>query len=314
MGLDAAFHGTRAVDRRLKIFIDFWDVVNAARDQSDRFRAEISWESLVTYVIHQTYGDHSLSMSDSLAGCYIFGTFGTSEQDNDFIIRTIERYGALPGVFFEFLNQPEPQTPDRTYRSGIDVALAVEMIRHARLGEHDHLALVSSQPGYLPLFRYLKDQGQRAVHVTTSCLDDDLRCNSWRQIEMRLSLPVLCEIDHDKVVALVGNRSDSAEDELRLLLKQRATELDFVDLSDPASINDKDLLFIVCNQRIALRNSEQGRDYYGYGTYPEFIAEFRQGLGSGIIAGELPYVMRNGHMVMHNDGKGGWVRSPLADL
>ena len=308
----AAFNGTSGRDHRLKIFIDFWDVIDAVRSLSDRFTVDIDWERFITAIIHHSYQDHSTTISDSLAGCWIFVVMAPYDEPSmAFALQTLRECGTVAGVFFEFVYLPDDQTIDAAGTAAVGVGLAVEMIKQAALGQHDHLALVSDRPGFLPLFRYLRDQGQRVVHIATGAPDDELRANSWRQVELRIWLRALCTIDHDKTVALVGRRTADTEEELRTALNDPAAELEILDLSDPAAVTDKDLMFLILNRDLSLQNSETGEQYYSFSASPDLAPDLRRGLAEGRIVGNLPYVMRRGRTVMHGDGAGGWVRGPV---
>ena len=309
---NAALTGKFGFGRGLKIFIDFWDVVNAARNQSDRFQVEINWERFVTSVIHHSYSDHSTTVFDHLAGCYIFVVMPPSDQPSkDFALRTLRECGAAAGLYFDFIFLPEQEMLEPSGAAAVGAGLAVEMIKHAALGQHDHLALVSNRPGFLPLFRYLRDEGQRVVHIATGAPDEELRANSWRQVELRLWLAALCDIDHDNTVTLVGRRTETTEQEIRDLLDEPTADLEIIDLSDPSALTDKDLFFTILNRRLYLRNTETGEQYSGF--YPELALELREGLGDGSIVGHLPYVMRHGRSVIYSDGEGGWVRAVATD-
>jgi uncharacterized LabA/DUF88 family protein len=107
------------------------------------------------------YGDEN---STQIAGCYIFGSYSKSNpKEHAFINETLDKYGSLPGLFFEFKERVKKETSSkcshcggqisRSSELGIDVLLTVEMIKHASMREHEFLALVSSDRDYLPLLR-----------------------------------------------------------------------------------------------------------------------------------------------------------------
>lgn len=308
---NAAFNVKLGPGQGLKIFIDFWDVIDAVRSLSDRFTVDVDWERFVTSVVHHSYQDHSTTISDNLAGCYIFVVMAPSDEPSKaFALQTLRDCGAAPGLFFDFIFLPDEEPLDPAGTAVVGVGLAVEMIKQAALGRHDHLAVVSNRPGFLPLFRYLRDQGQRVVHIATGAPDDELRANSWRQVELRIWLRTLCTIDHAGTGALVGHRTAHTEEALRTALDDPAAELEILDLSDPAAVTDKDLMFLILNRDLSLRNSETGEQYYSFSQSPDLAANLRRGLADGSIVGNLPYVMRRGRTVMHSDGVGGWLRAP----
>lgn len=305
----AAFNGKLGPGQGLKIFIDFWDVIDTVRSLSDRFTVDVDWERFVTSIIHHSYQDHSTTISDNLAGCYIFVVMAPSDEPSKaFALQTLRDCGAAPGLFFDFIFLSDEAAMDAAGTAAVGVSLAVEVIKPAALGQHDHLALVSNRPGFLPLFRYLRDQGQRVVHIATGAPEDEIRANSWRQVELRIWLKALCTIDHAGTVALVGRLTETTEQEIRDLLDDPTADLEIIDLSDPLALTDKDLFFMIINRGLHLRNTKTGEQYSGF--YPELVSELREGLGDGSIIGHLPYVMRHGHAVVYSDGEGGWVRAP----
>jgi hypothetical protein len=57
--------------RRLKIFVDFWNLVINARKQTS-FKLDIHWDKIAEYLVGETRGGYGDKTQGDLAGCYIF--------------------------------------------------------------------------------------------------------------------------------------------------------------------------------------------------------------------------------------------------
>lgn len=185
------------------------------------------------------------------------------------------------------------------YRSselGVDVLLAVEMIKHASMKEHDFLALVSSDRDYLPLLSYLKDQGQRVLHVATGEPHRDMRSLSWKQIQLSEQYVRLCSIIHERrwILAIPRRAEELADAES--ILKERGLGYDIIDITEPKVINDRDLEFLLRNQDVYFRKIGDVRErpfaqQFLYGSLHKLYGsphEFRKALADGEIEGDLP--------------------------
>ncbi|MGA3311069.1 MAG: hypothetical protein ABSD08_21030 [Xanthobacteraceae bacterium] len=123
-----SFHDTVRViqpgQRRLKIFIDFWNLVINARKQTS-FEIDVQWNSLAEYFVGETWKGHGDESTGDLAGCYIFGSYARSNPtESAFIDRTLDKYGSMPGLYFDFKERVKkeastkcPKCGEQVYRS-----------------------------------------------------------------------------------------------------------------------------------------------------------------------------------------------------
>jgi hypothetical protein len=177
-----------------------------------------------------------------------------------FINRTLDRFGSLPGLFFDFTERVKKETsvkcsdcghPNPQYtESGIDVVLTVEMIKHAAMREHEYLALISSDRDFIPLLAYLKDQGQRVLHGATEEPNREMRSLTWKQVEVRSGYTHLCSVASDKCLVLTTPTLNDMLNEAKLILDEQGMTYEVLDLTDKEAVPDKDLIFLLENQNI----------------------------------------------------------------
>jgi uncharacterized LabA/DUF88 family protein len=205
--------------RRIKLFVDFWNVVINARNQCKNFDVHVCWDKLVDDLVDRTRQGYHDKTAGELAGCYIFGSKSQSNpKEAKFIKQTLDLYGSKPGLFFNFVERVPKQTAvmcancgeqvKTNSESGIDVMLAVEMIKHAGMQEHEYLALVSSDRDFMPLLSFLRDQGQRVLHVAAGNPDREMRSITWAQVNLQEHYPQFCTIQHDDYIILTAPSCD----------------------------------------------------------------------------------------------------------
>jgi uncharacterized LabA/DUF88 family protein len=309
--------------RRLKIFVDFWNIVINARKQTS-FKVDILWNSLTEHLVAETRGGYGDESSGELAGAYIFGSYSKSNaEEHEFINNTVDKYGALPGLFFEFKERVKKETASKcancgepVHRSselGVDMLLAVEMIKHASMREHDYLALVSSDRDYLPLLAYLKDQGQRVLHVATGEAQRDMRSLTWKQVEIAEAYPGLCRIVHDERFILTSPQKSKRLEQIKPLLESNGLAYKVIDIAKTSDISDKDLDFLLRNQGMFFtkKNGLLGRAYAWQGLRNS-LYDFRKAIYDGAVDGNLPHVISEGRMELYFNqlhGQPGWIRN-----
>jgi uncharacterized LabA/DUF88 family protein len=253
--------------RRIKIFVDFWNVVINARKQAEKLDIEVRWDALAEQILQETHRGYGDETSGELAGCYIFGSCARSDpKEAKFIKRTLDKYGSMSGLFFEFKERVRKQTSDkcqqcgtpmsRSSELGVDVLLAVEMIKHATMRDHEYLALVSGDRDYIPLLSFLKDQGQRVIHVATGEPHRDMRSLTWKQVELTKRYPYLCSIAHDKYFIITAPAFAEQVAEAQLMLDEQGLGYDVIDITNKEENSDKDLLFVLRNQRMFFRKKD----------------------------------------------------------
>jgi uncharacterized LabA/DUF88 family protein len=305
--------------RRLKIFVDFWNLIINARKQT-KFKIDFHWDKLAEGLVGETrlgYGDESLG---NLAGCYIFGSYSKSDaRQYAFVNETLDKYGSLPGLFFDFRERIRKETSikcsscgeqvSQSSEAGVDVLLTVEMIKHAAMREHDYLALVSSDRDFVPLLSYLKDQGQRVLHVSTGAAHRQMRSVTWAQIELGDEYSNLCSIEIDRRLILTSPLSENLQ-EAKSILDRHHLGYDVIDITKVDDISDEDLAFLLRNQRMFFHklDGDFGRSYSAL-HFSKSMRDFRRLVSEGQIYGNLPYVIHKGRMEAYFDGKRGWIRN-----
>lgn len=212
----------------------------------------------------------------------------------------------FPGLFFDFRERVKKETSikcancgdqiTQTSEAGVDVLLTVEMIKHAAMREHDYLALVSSDRDFLPLLSYLKDQGQRVLHVSTGAPNREMRSVTWAQLELENEYVSLCSIAMERRLILTYS-GDERLQEAKSLLDLRGKEYDVIDITSVNAINDVDLDFLLRNQHITFQElgGDPGRSYSA-AHFSNSLHDFRKLISEGRVYGGLPYVMHDGQM------------------
>lgn len=310
--------------RRLKIFVDFWNVIISARNQSSKFELNFRWDRLADDLLTATRVSIFDESVASLAGCYIFGSYSKSNaNENDFVKKTLDQYGSSPGLYFDFKERVKKETlikcrtcgdhVSQSSEAGVDVLLTVEMIKHAAMREHDYLALVSSDRDFVPLLSFLKDQGQRVLHVSTGVAQREMRSLSWTQVELENYYPSLCRINQDRRLILTSPLVADRLKEAQEILDKSGIIYEVIDITNANEINDRDLSFLLRNQSFFFRRKDDVGHYSDpYST--NSVRELRLALARGDIVGSLPYVMNAGQMEAYPNSSGdGWVRSGVIE-
>jgi hypothetical protein len=309
--------------RRVKIFIDFWNVVINARKQTS-FEIEIHWDKLADQLVGETRAGYEDETTGDLGGCYIFGSFTKSNPtEHAFVNDTLDRYGSRPGLYFEFRERVTKETSSkckkcgaqvsRSSELGVDVLLTVEMIKHAAMGDYHFLALVSSDWDYLPLLSYLKDQGQRVLHVASGAAHRDMRSLTWKQIDLTERYTGLCSISHEDRIILSSSSGTERLQEATSLLDTHGLAYKVIDVAKATDISDQDLDFLLRNQNIFFqkKNDPPGRSYSRQMLYSS-LGDFRKAVENGEIDGNLPHVIHNGQMEAYFNEQQGWIRSGMS--
>lgn len=306
--------------RRVKIFIDFWNVVINARQQTS-FPIDIHWDRIAEQLVGETWGGHGDETTGDLAGCYIFGSYTKSNPtENAFVNDTLDRYGPKPGLYFDFGERVTKQASgqckscgapvSRSSELGVDVLLAVEMIKHASMHDHQFLALVSSDRDYLPLLSYLKDRGERVLHVAPGAAHRDMRSLTWKQIDLTDRYFGLCSVAHDDRIILTVPSAAERLKQATALLDEHGLAYKVIDISQKDEITDKDLDFLLSNQNLFFRKKDgQAGHSYARRMISTSMYEFRKALHEGAIEGNFPYIIHCGKMEAFFGGQQGWVRS-----
>lgn len=311
--------------RRIKLFVDFWNVVINARNQCKDFDIHVHWDRLVDHLVHQTRQGHYDRTTGELAGCYIFGSKSQSNpQESKFVQETLDRYGSQSGLFFTFAERVPKQTATMcakcgeqvklTSESGIDVMLAVEMIKHAFMREHEYLALVSSDRDFVPVLSFLRDQGQRVLHVATGAPDRDMRSITWAQINLQELYSDLCTIQHEHYIALTA---PPCEEQLKQVLDAAPVTPDqirIIDITEKSEIKDKDLDFLMSSLQLYWHKKDGAGVHYSHRQIGGGLGEFRRQLASGDLTGPLPCVVRDGVAQIQFHGGARWVVMAGGDM
>ena len=86
--------------RRLKIFVDFWNLIINARKQT-KLKVIFHWDKLAERLVNETHRGYGDESHGDLAGCYIFGSYSRSDpRQHAFVNETLDRYGSLSGPVF----------------------------------------------------------------------------------------------------------------------------------------------------------------------------------------------------------------------
>ncbi|WP_237152078.1 NYN domain-containing protein [Oryzibacter oryziterrae] len=302
--------------RRIKLFVDFWNVMINARKLCKNFDIDVRWDALSELLVSSTRLGHFDDTIGELAGCYVFGSVSNSNpKEKEFVDRVLDQYGAISGLFFNFAPRvpkqssttcPQCSNKFKTFsESGVDVLLSVEMIKHATMREHEYLGLISSDRDFIPLLSYLKDQGQRVIHVSTGRPDRDMRSVTWSQIDLSDFYPSICRIRHDGCIVLTSPCVKDRLDELLSASSVDSRSLRILDITNSSEICDKDLDFILKNKNIYWKmvDDEDGRTRYSHSSLSDSIDGFRKLLADGDIEGNLPYVLREGETELYYSGE-----------
>jgi NYN domain len=297
--------------RRLKVFVDFWNVVITARKQCKLFEVEVLWDALAAHILDATqlgYGDET---TGEIAGCYIFGSRSVSDaKEQSFINRILDNFAEKPGLYFDFKQRIKKETVDkcpeckvqmpRTSEMGVDLLLAVEMIKHAAMKEHEYLAIVSSDRDFIPLLSYMKDQGHRLLHVAADEPHREMRAISWKQLGLTDHYPTICRIQHEDYIIFTTPQFAHCVIEAKAILNELKMSYKVIDVTEKSEIPDKDLAFLLKNQRINFRTSRnnnlQSPEHFGN------LYELREALKTGEITGRFPFTMFNGTLESYHNG------------
>jgi uncharacterized LabA/DUF88 family protein len=308
-GLPVPFKDTIEViqsgPRRIKLFVDFWNVVINARSQCKKYDVHVHWDKLVDHLVAQTRQGYHDKTTGELAGCYIFGSRSQSNpQESNFVKQTLDLYGSKSGLFFTFAERVPKQTATMCSKcgeqvrmnseSGIDVMLAVEMIKHAGMREHEYLALVSSDRDFIPLLSFLGDQGQRVLHVAAGAPDREMRSITWEQVNLQELYPYLCTIEHEGYIVLTA---PSYEKELKQVLDAAPIapdQIEIIDIADKSQLNDKDLDFLLSSFGLYWHTNDRTGRQSSHRQIVGDLDELRRQVGTGDLHGSLPCVVRNG--------------------
>jgi uncharacterized LabA/DUF88 family protein len=305
--------------RRLKVFVDFWNVVISARQQVSKFEIEVRWDALTELILDSTHRGFSDETIGELAGCYIFGSYTKSDPDDQaFVNNTLDSYGSNKGLFFDFRERVKKQTRDKCHQckspisrhseSGVDVLLTVEMIKHASMREHDYLALLSSDRDYIPLLSFLKDQGHRVLHIAAGEPHREMRSVTWAQVQLKEFYPNICSVEPTKCLIITAPPFSEKIGKVKAVLEQQRVQYDIVDISNKTHVPNKDLEFLMKNQRMHFsRIQSDGVLSYSWNKLCNDLDGFRDELSNGRMVCNLPYVIRNGTMDFYCDGMSRWV-------
>jgi len=316
--------------RRIKIFVDFWNVVINARGQCKDFDVNVHWDRLVNNLVHETQQGYLDETTGELAGCYIFGSKAQSNaQQSAFVKQVLDRYGSQSGLFFNFGERVPKQTTAKCLKcdepvkvnseSGVDVLLTVEMIKHAIMREHEYLALVSSDRDFIPLLSFLKDQGQRVLHVAAGTPEREMRAITWAQVELVEIYPLLCTIDHDGYIILTAPPCSHELEELLGAAPVPRDQIKIIDITDKGKIHDKDLAFLLASLRLSWKSNPEHFVPYDYAKLKASSPQFRRDVANGSLRGNLPCAIKNGFVKVQftgNNQAARWTRmiNPGRDL
>lgn len=311
MALPQEIRVIQSSQRRIKLFVDFWNVVITARSQCKIFDIDILWNKLSEHIIAQTRHNYDDKTYGELAGCYVFGSVSRSNpEESRFIDRVLDKYGSSAGMFFHFSDRIQKQTSIRCKNcndsiktrseSGIDVLLSVEMIKHASMREHEYLCLVSSDRDFLPLLSYLRDQGQRVLHASTGIPDREMRSVTWAQLSLADNYPYLSRIAHDGYVVLTAPPYASELEEVFQASPVDRENLKVIDITQPDQISDKDLEFLMKNFSLYWREIDEEDKRFGSQKYiSKGMKDFRDLIRNGSVFGNLPYIIKDGKCVLY---------------
>lgn len=301
---------------RVKVFVDFWNVVINARSQtSSDLPIDVRWQKLTEAVINQAT---SVQKADSiLSGCYIFGSNSQSNgKELKFKNETLDTYGSLDGLYFDFRERVSKETTQkcgncgapmvRSSESGIDILLTVEMIKHANMGDHDYLALVSSDRDFLPLLQYLKDQGQRVLHISPGPPHRDMRTASWKQVGLKDHFVNMTKIRNDKILVLTIPAAREKTAQAESILQCNGIEYTLIDMSKEGPIDDRDLKFIISNMKIGFKMKVFGMAMSETQIGNMKIKTLRDGINSGEVLGNFPFIVQDGVLTARPTEQGGW--------
>jgi uncharacterized LabA/DUF88 family protein len=308
--------------RRLKIFVDFWNVVVNARNISKNIDVDVRWDRLVDQVVAETSSGHSDETAGELAGCYIFGSYSkSSPKEKTFVEHTLDEFGGKQGLYFEFKERIKKETSDlcnkcgaaidKTSESGVDVLLTVEMVKHAAMREHDYLALISSDRDYIPLLEYLKDQGQRVLHAATDTPNREMRSLTWKQVALKPMYEHLVKTYPRESVILTAPSLTIQLEEAEAALSAMEIKYKIIDVTEESEMHDKDLKLFLSNHQLffQMANDPLKTMHYNWNNLFSSIAKLRSSLRERRVMAHFPYVIHNGACMAYYHEPHGWIAS-----
>lgn len=308
--------------RRVKLFADFWNITVAARSRTS-LPIHVNWSELAAEVVRQTsssYHDHS---QGALAGVYIFGSVDrSSKHDRQLVDFANERFKDADGLYF-FFNDRITKSQSATCKqcgntvkmrpeSGVDVQIAVEMVKHLQMGEHEYIALASGDIDFLPLVNFIRDQGHRLVHVCTKGPSYDIRQRSWKQIILGSDIDRLTIIDPSNGHMLLTVNEDEYTRDIRDLLARSEISYREINLLDE-NVQDKDVEYLVGRQPSMFVRHRDDRRWSGENTrIPQNARSIREALQSERYQLALPRLyVGNEEQLYRTDS--GWIMHSTAD-
>jgi uncharacterized LabA/DUF88 family protein len=307
---------------RVKIFVDFWNVVINVR-KATKFPVSIRWNTLAEIIIREARDRFDDQSYPQIAGCFIFGSWSRSNSDqNKFVEATLDEYGPMAGLFLEFTERVSKETSSKCDKCGntiktssevgVDILMTVEAIKHASMREHEYIAIVSSDRDFLPLLAYLKDQGQRVIHVASGEAHREMRSATWKQIKISGFIHEICRLDEPGVMILTAPHCEVETNRVSSKLEKAGIPFKLIDITKREDISDKDLAFLLNLFYIYFYdrgNSSHQTSYRGLGLS---IYELRKAIFDGKFEADLPYVIRDGSNEAWWTPRSGWISNGSA--
>lgn len=303
---------------KVKIFVDLWNVVINARSQTS-YQIDVNWNDLTSFLVSSTKVDHADKSQRELAGCFIFGSHNkTNPRDQLFVNKTLDNFGSMSGLFFDFQERVKKDTSNKcgscgeavskSSEVGVDVLLTVEMIKHSTMKDHDYLVLASSDRDYMPLLAYMKDRGERLVHAATGERHREMRSLTWKQVDLAGQFSRLSRLVHEDTVIISAPEYKEKEDHVTGIITKNGGNPRVIDLSDKISISDRDLIWLVGNQGLYFSEPKTDNTSRSWGPNisPGSVYDFRKLLFDKKMKANLPHVMFNGRKQARWVGAIGW--------
>lgn len=185
--------------RRVRVFIDFWNLVLSLRQRESTF--DIDWAKLPRWLAER--GAAEVGVTDpSFEGAHVFASYNpaTDAKLNQWLTRWLARQSGVQVMVKERRRRNPPKCPAcrsevatcpacgesmvGTLEKGVDSAIVTAMIRLAWEDAYDVAVLATSDADLVPAVEFLDLRGRKVVQAGFPPSGSDLATACWGSFDI----------------------------------------------------------------------------------------------------------------------------------
>jgi uncharacterized LabA/DUF88 family protein len=282
------------------VLIDYSNVDIYFKKKSKKLDIYPNWLSIGTYVAGSV-------PSSKLGEIRLIGSIKrTNPQDYDRVVKSIAPLSNHAGAFYKFIDRETKKstkecphcsgTIKENVESGVDLILALEIIKCSERNPNDIIAIVTNDRDFEPLISFLSEKGIKILHVTFGQKIENFSKYAWHRIDLAATDFLHCKLATiDKPIVIHTSADKKFCENAKTNLNDG--NIESINIFDDPTIPLKEMIFL--SKFLRIQCIEKGQDprfpiiinEKNYINSKENLESLREKINSGDVIIDLPAII-----------------------